>query len=126
MDELAKDDSLSTKSYIDDAVQFESDVTIHDYVDINHAKDVGRGSVSFSRVTSSMMDIRRCLSTLFFAVTSCSIYVVGSFQSINSISTTRQQTKRRASTISSSSTEGNFNSFLLTSLSYEAGSNLRG
>ena len=93
MDELAKDDSLSTKSYIDDAVQFESDVTIHEYVD-NHAKDVGRGSVSFSRVTSSMMDIRRCLSALFFAVTSCSIYVVESFQSINSISTTRQQTKR--------------------------------
>lgn len=47
-----------------------------------------------------------CLSAsaLFFAITSCSIYVVESFQSIASIiSTTRQQTERRVLTKSSSS-----------------------
>ena len=46
-----------------------------------------------------------CLSAsaLFFAITSCSIYVVESFQSISSISTPRQQTERRVLTKSSSS-----------------------
>lgn len=39
MNEIAKDDSQSTKSCIDDQVQFKSDVTIHDYID-NFAKDV--------------------------------------------------------------------------------------